>query len=118
MMSRTSYQDQASNSLEVPVIERWKTFDAFLLDMGEKPKKATLMRVDNELGYFKANCIWATPAEKILINDEVRLVMGRAKRIRADYRKNPDKVAIALKYGVTRYMVGRIVRNECYKEPA
>ena len=39
---------------------RWADFSAFLADMGERPAGLTLERVNVDLGYSKANCIWAT----------------------------------------------------------
>ena len=36
----------------------------FFIDMGPKPKGLTLERKDNNLGYSKNNCIWATPLEQ------------------------------------------------------
>jgi hypothetical protein len=39
----------------------WNSFEAFFRDMGECPSpELTLERVDNDAGYCKDNCIWAT----------------------------------------------------------
>lgn len=42
------------------ISKRWQTFNNFHADMGDKPKGLTLERVDNNKGYCKSNCIWAT----------------------------------------------------------
>ena len=44
---------------------RWSLFDSFFEDMGEKPRdKASIDRINNDLGYSKENCRWATHAEQ------------------------------------------------------
>lgn len=41
--------------------DRWEKFENFLADMGDRPSpKHSLERVDNDKGYCKENCIWAT----------------------------------------------------------
>lgn len=39
--------------------ERWKVFDNFLQDMGERPDGYTLERLDVDKGYSPDNCVWA-----------------------------------------------------------
>lgn len=43
---------------------RWSEFTNFLADMGERPKGTTLDRIDNNRGYWKDNCRWATHDEQ------------------------------------------------------
>ena len=44
--------------------DKWLRFEGFLEDMGERPEGKTLDRIDNDLGYSKANCKWSTPKEQ------------------------------------------------------
>lgn len=49
----------------ITVCVEWQSFEAFYLDMGPRPSaNHSLERVNNELGYSKSNCCWATPAEQ------------------------------------------------------
>lgn len=70
----------------ITVCERWETsFAAFLEDMGEAPHGLTLDRVDNNKGYCKENCRWATRLEQSWNSSRAKLITfnGKTKSIRA-----------------------------------
>lgn len=43
--------------------DTWNIFENFIKDMGPRPPGTQLNRINNDLGYFKENCEWATPKE-------------------------------------------------------
>jgi len=49
----------------VAVCEDWQVFETFLSDMGYPPTSShSVERIDNNAGYRKDNCKWATAAEQ------------------------------------------------------
>jgi hypothetical protein len=69
MIQRCSYPRHAKYSQYggrgIVVCERWKLFDNFLLDMGERPKGKSLDRIDPNKNYEPGNCKWSTKSEQM-----------------------------------------------------
>lgn len=47
------------------VCEEWKEFENFYRDMGDRPNKKSIDRINNDGNYYKENCKWSTQSEQI-----------------------------------------------------
>jgi len=107
------------------VCPQWRNdFVTFAIDMGERPKGATLERLDNKKGYCPDNCKWASRAEQSrnqgLRKDNTTGVRGVSvrsgkylvrisvdgKRLRLGMFKTVEEAAEARKQGELKYWGG------------
>jgi hypothetical protein len=68
----------------ITIDDKWFNFEGFFEDMGEAPDGKSLDRIDNDLGYSKENCRWATPVQQ-----------ARNRRTTAYVVLNGEKISLA-----------------------
>jgi hypothetical protein len=71
-----SYPDR-----NITVCAEWLSFENFFSDMGLRPERKTLDRIDNSKGYYKENCRWATNKEQHNNKDKTRYVVVDGKKM-------------------------------------
>jgi hypothetical protein len=65
----------------IRVCERWRTFDAFLADMGVCPPDMSIDRIDGKGNYEPGNCRWATVEQQGFNNPQVTPVTLNGERV-------------------------------------
>jgi len=95
----------------ITVCKRWRDdFQNFLEDMGDKPDGMTLDRIDNDKGYRKSNCRWATRLQQAHNSRATKIQPSEVPKIMARIADGETQTSIARHYGVTKTCISRIKR--------
>jgi len=78
----------------IKVCEKWRKFEGFLQDMGERPPGKTIDRINNDGDYCPENCRWITNEQQqkntqktilVTINNETLCVKDWCKKFKLEY---------------------------------
>jgi hypothetical protein len=91
-----NYPDYGGRGIDV--CSEWDDFWQFVEDVGEKPEGCSLDRIDNNKGYSKDNCRWATHTEQMNNCRKVSNAKGYIKTKEGNYqaaiRVNAKKICL------------------------
>lgn len=86
----------------IRVCERWRRFENFLVDMGERPAGTTLGRKDSDGDYEPANCQWETQRAQqrnrtnnllVAFGGETRTLAEWCDRLNLNYHTVHDRLS-------------------------
>jgi hypothetical protein len=95
----------------ISVCNKWRKFEGFYEDMGNKPKGLTLERIDNSLGYNKDNCKWASMTEQSRNRRTTKLDKQDASLIKMMIDIGVTQNVIANQFNVSRANIGHIAQG-------
>lgn len=95
----------------------WEDFWHFYSDMWPSWQQGLILdRIDNNLGYCKSNCRWATDTESSRNRDYVKLTVVKANEIRELWAAGKfSYTSLARKYGVHRQTIWNVVNGRSWK---
>ena len=88
----------------ITVCTQWLKFENFFKDMGIKPEGLTLERIDNDKGYYKGNCCWASMLEQ---SKNKRILKNNKTGVTGVFwEKRRKKYSVSLSVNYKSYFIG------------
>jgi hypothetical protein len=108
-----SYGYDKVGAIGIKVVERWKKVENFIEDMGERPPKFVLARLDMTKDYGPDNCLWLSTQDNIknivAYRDSLRNASFKKKssaNIVADQIQDIREVASSLDFNSIKILRG------------
>jgi hypothetical protein len=100
----------------ITIDPKWRSFDAFLSEMGARPTDTSIDRIDNNGPYTSSNCRWATIAQQQRNTRKTRITMDIARDVRRCATEGIPQSQIAVKHGLSIQHVSKIVTGKIWQE--
>jgi hypothetical protein len=98
----------------ITICERWRHYENFLADMGERPPRLSIGRRDNDAGYAPDNCRWETTKQQARNKRTTKLTDATAKRIREVVASGQSGRSLAAELGVHPSTVHAVVNGKIW----
>jgi hypothetical protein len=111
-------QDHADRYVKrgITVDPRWKSFETFLADMGERPAGKRLYRINTNLGYSTQNCRWATQSEQNRNTCRTKLTFEAAVEIALRAFCGERRKTIADDFAISTGTLHAIVNGKVWRD--
>lgn len=120
MLARCRYLERDANNKHVGrgigVCERWRSFENFLADMGERPLGTTLDRINNDESYTPGNCRWATPREQARNRRNARLTFEIAVQVAIARLSGERAKTISERFGTSESLPREIEKGRAWPD--
>lgn len=108
--------DDANRYIGIKVVPRWRSFENFLSDMGERLPGTTLERKDNNGPYAPWNCCWATKEVQARNSSACKLTEQQVRVIRERYEIGELQSDLASCFCVSPGHISKIVTRRLWRE--